>query len=82
MVLSEAVGIAAVGSIVGVVLGGLLHLLSDKILTASTSIAIHYSPQASTLLYVAVSMGLCVVGALTPAVRAARMNISESITAQ
>ncbi len=82
MVLSEAVAIAVVGSVVGVVLGGMLHLLSDEILTASTSIQVHYSPQWSTLLYVAVSVGLCIVGALTPAVRAARMNISESIAAE
>ncbi|GED98642.1 ABC transporter permease [Gordonia crocea] len=79
MVLAEAVAIAVVGSAVGVLLGGFLHLLSDKILTASTSIAIHYEPRYSALLYVAVSVGLCVVGALTPAVRAARMNISESL---
>ncbi len=82
MVLAEAVAIAAVGSAVGLVLGAMLHLLSDKILTASTSIAVHYSPQASTLVYVAVSMGLCVIGAVTPAMRAARMNISESIAAE
>ncbi|GAB11744.1 putative ABC transporter permease protein [Gordonia araii NBRC 100433] len=82
MVLSEAVAIAVVGSITGLILGGMLHLLSDQILTASTSIQVHYSPQWSTLLYVAVSVGLCIVGALTPAVRAARLNISESIAAE
>lgn len=79
MVLAEAVAIAVVGSLVGLVLGGFLHLLSDKILAASTSIAVQYSPQASTVLYVAVSVGLCLVGALTPAMRAARLNISESL---
>ena len=65
-------------SLAGLILA-LLHLISDQILTAATSIAVHHSPQWSTLIYVVVSVGLCLVGALTPAVRAARMNISESI---
>ena len=79
MVLAEAAAIAVIGSLAGLILGALLHLISDQILTAATSIAVHYSPQWSTLIYVVVSVGLCLVGALTPAVRAARMNISESI---
>ncbi|MFT4201936.1 FtsX-like permease family protein [Gordonia sp. (in: high G+C Gram-positive bacteria)] len=79
MVLAEAVAIAVVGSLAGLVLGGMLHLISNQILSASTSIAVHYSAQWTTLLYVAVSVGLCIIGALTPAMRAARLNISEAI---
>ncbi|MFW0795274.1 FtsX-like permease family protein [Gordonia sp. CPCC 205515] len=79
MVVAEAAAVAIVGSITGIILGGALHFLSNKILTATTSIDIHYSPRPSTLVFVAVACGLCVVGALVPALRASRMNISESI---
>ncbi|MFT3901026.1 MAG: FtsX-like permease family protein [Gordonia sp. (in: high G+C Gram-positive bacteria)] len=79
MVLSEAAAIAVVGSAAGLVLGGMLHLISNQILSASTSIAVHYAAQWTTLLYVLVSVALCIIGALTPAIRAARLNISEAI---
>ncbi|GGF22634.1 FtsX-like permease family protein [Williamsia phyllosphaerae] len=79
MVLAEAAAIAAVGSVLGVLSGELLHVISDKVLGVTTSVDIGYSPQYSTILYVVVAFGLCFVGAFLPAARAARMNISESI---
>ncbi len=79
-VLAEAAAIAAVGSVLGVVSGELLHVISDKVLGVTTSIDIGYSPQYSTILYVVVAFGLCFVGAFLPAARAARMNISESLS--
>ncbi|WP_262365665.1 FtsX-like permease family protein [Gordonia sp. OPL2] len=79
MVVSEAAGVALIGSAVGLVLGSALHYLSDKILSATTSIEIAYSPRPTTLLFVGVACALCIVGALVPAMRASRMNISESI---
>ncbi|WAC56784.1 FtsX-like permease family protein [Gordonia sp. SL306] len=79
MVVAEAAGIALIGSVTGLVLGSALHFLSDKILSATTSIEIAYSPRPSTLLFVGVACALCIVGALVPAQRASRMNISESI---
>lgn len=79
MVVAEAAAVAIIGSLTGIVLGSALHFLSNKILSATTSIDIHYSPQPSTLIFVVVACGLCVVGALVPAIRASRMNISESI---
>ena len=79
MVLAEAAAVAIVGSVVGVIIGGVLHWLSDKILTATTSVQVEFAMQWNTLIFVVVACGLCLVGALVPAVRAARMNISESI---
>ncbi|MXP20090.1 FtsX-like permease family protein [Gordonia sp. HNM0687] len=79
MVVAEAAGVALIGSLTGLILGGALHFLSDKILWATTSIDIQYSPRPTTLIFVAVACGLCIVGALIPAMRASRMNISESI---
>ncbi|MDY6809790.1 MAG: FtsX-like permease family protein, partial [Actinomycetota bacterium] len=79
MVVAEAAGVALIGSLTGLILGGALHFLSDKILSATTSIDIQYSPRPTTLIFVAVACGLCIVGALIPAMRASRMNISESI---
>ncbi|GAC67975.1 ABC transporter permease [Gordonia soli] len=81
MVLAEAAAVAVVGSVIGLVLGSALHLLSDAILTATTSIQVQYSPQLSTLLFVSVAFALCLVGSSVPAARASRMNISESILA-
>ncbi|GAB91045.1 ABC transporter permease [Gordonia rhizosphera] len=79
MVVAEAAAVALIGSVTGIVLGLALHLLSNKILTATTSIDIMFSPRPSTLQFVAIACTLCIVGALLPARRAARMNISESI---
>ena len=79
MVLAEAAAVAIVGSATGLLIGGVLHWPADKILSATTSVGVEYSPQPSTLLFVAVAMGLCLLGALVPAMRAARLNISESI---
>lgn len=79
MVVAEAAAVAIVGSVTGLIIGSALHLLSDKLLTATTSIDIAYSPRPSTLVFVVVACALCVCGALFPAMRASRMNISESI---
>lgn len=79
MVLAEAGAVALVGAVVGVVMGTLLHVLSNEILTVTTAIDVQYSPQWSTGVFVALSAGLCVVGAVVPAIRASRLNISESI---
>ena len=79
MVVAEAGAIAVVGTVTGLVMGTGLHFLADKILSATTSLDITYSPRPSTLLFVAVSIVLCLVGAFVPAARAARMNITEAI---
>ncbi len=79
MVLAEAAAVAIVGSATGILVGGVLHWLADKILSATTSVGVEYSPQPSTLLFVTIAVGLCLLGALIPAMRAARLNISESI---
>lgn len=81
MVLSEAAAIALVGAAVGLALGSGLHLLADRILSQTTSIDIGYSPVLSAVGYVAVPVVLCLVGALVPAVRASRLNISSQLTA-
>ncbi|MFT3716845.1 MAG: FtsX-like permease family protein [Gordonia sp. (in: high G+C Gram-positive bacteria)] len=82
MVLAEAGSVAVVGAVVGVVMGSGLHYLSDKILTEVTSIDILYRPLWSSALYVAVAAALCLFGALVPALRASRMNITESIISE
>lgn len=82
MVLAEAGSVAIVGALIGVVLGSGLHWLADKILTETTSIDIVYRPLWSSAGYVAVAAALCLLGAIVPASRAARMNITESILAE
>ncbi len=82
MVLSEAASVAIVGAVVGAVLGSGLHYLADLILTETTSIDIAYRPLWSSLGYVAVAAALCLLGAIVPALRASRMNITESILSE
>ncbi|MFZ2510191.1 MAG: FtsX-like permease family protein [Gordonia sp. (in: high G+C Gram-positive bacteria)] len=82
MVLAEAGSVAIVGALVGVVMGGGLHYLADLILTETTSVDIAYSPLLSSAGYVAAAAALCLIGALVPALRASRMNITESILAE
>ncbi|MEO9326880.1 FtsX-like permease family protein [Gordonia sp. B21] len=82
MVLAEAAAVAIVGALVGIVLGATMHLLSDEILSVTTSLTVIYSPRPSVAMFVAIAVALCLVGAFLPAVRASRMNISESIQAE
>ncbi|MGV9669344.1 FtsX-like permease family protein [Gordonia sp. NPDC003504] len=79
MVLAEAGAVAVVGALTGLVVGAILHVLSDEILAATTSIDVAYSPRPITIVFVAASVVLCLVGAAVPARRAARMNITEAI---
>lgn len=82
MVVAEAAAVAVVGAITGLVMGTGLHVLADKILSATTSLDISYAPRPSTLIFVAVSVVLCLLGAYVPAHRAARMNITAAIAAE
>ncbi|GAA3951329.1 ABC transporter permease [Gordonia caeni] len=82
MVLAEAGSVAVVGAAVGVVMGSGLHYLADKSLAETTSIDIVYQPLWSSAGYVAAAAALCLFGALVPAVRASRMNITESILSE
>ncbi|MBA4023214.1 MAG: ABC transporter permease [Gordonia sp.] len=79
MVLAEAAAVAAVGSLLGVVMGTGLHIVGNKILTQTTSVQVQYSPQLVIGLYVVTAFALCFAGAFFPAARAGRMNISEAI---
>jgi len=79
MVLAEAAAVAAVGSLLGVVMGTGLHIVGNKILAQSTSVEVVYSPQLLIVGYVIVAFGLCFAGSFFPAARAGRMNISESL---
>jgi putative ABC transport system permease protein len=79
MVLAEAAAVAAVGSLLGVVMGTALHVVGNKILTETTSVQVQYSPQIVIGIYVLVAFVLCFAGAFFPAARAGRMNISEAI---
>lgn len=82
MVLAEAAAVALVGSALGLILGTALHLLSNRILSATTALDVLYSPRPTILIFVGIAVVLCLVGAVVPATRAARMNISESILSE
>ncbi|GAA4744415.1 ABC transporter permease [Gordonia alkaliphila] len=82
MVLAEAGSVAIVGAAVGLVMGSGLHVVADRILTETTSIDIVYQPLWSTVGYVAAAAALCLLGAVVPAARASRMNITESILSE
>ncbi|WP_415045104.1 FtsX-like permease family protein [Gordonia sp. (in: high G+C Gram-positive bacteria)] len=82
MVMAEAVSVASVGALIGVVMGSGLHFVADTILAETTSIDVVYRPLWSTIGYVAVASALCLAGAVVPAYRASRMNITESILSE
>ncbi|SIR68378.1 ABC transporter permease [Williamsia sterculiae] len=80
MVLAEAAAIAATGTVLGVMMGEVLHELSNRILATTTSVDIVYTAQWQTAVYVVVAFALCFAGAFFPAAQASRMTIRDAVT--
>ena len=80
MVLLESLAVAAVGTLIGVVLGLLQHRVGIEALASLTGIRIDYSLVATpTFLAVAAATVTALVAAILPAARAARVNVIEAI---
>lgn len=81
-VLAEAVGIALAGAALGLVAGTGLQLLSGRILTTLTHVHVAFSPSPGALAYAAVAIALCVGGALFPARRASRLEVTDALATE
>ncbi|MEV0293668.1 FtsX-like permease family protein [Nocardia sp. NPDC050710] len=80
-VLAEAGAVGIVGGAIGLVFGASLHYLGTMILSATTSIRVTYTVHPLALVYAAVALGLCLLGAIPPARRAGRIGIVEAVSA-
>ena len=79
-ILAEAAGVGIVGGLLGLILGGAIQYLISIALTdvLSIDVAWHASP---TMIAIGVgALGLCLLGSVPPAVRAARLKIVEAVT--
>jgi putative ABC transport system permease protein len=79
-ILAEAAGIGIVGGLLGLVLGAAIQYLTSIALTNVLSIDVAWQPSASMILIGVGALGICLLGAVPPAVRAARLNIVEAVS--
>lgn len=82
MVLAEALAVGVVGGGIGIVGGELVHYISDIVLTTATGIDISFGANPVMLLSAAIALVLCLLGAIPPALRAARLNILAAVTVE
>ena len=78
-VLAEAAGVGVVGAATGTLIGAANQYLSTSALTHVLSIDVVYAPSLLALLFACTAFGLTLLGAVPPAVRAARLDIVEAI---
>jgi putative ABC transport system permease protein len=82
MVLVEALAVGLMGGVIGLVFGVSLHYLATVVLSATTSFDIAYRVEPVVLLYAAVALVVCLLGAFPPAWRASRLNIIDAIAVE
>lgn len=78
-VLAEAAGLGAVGAVIGVVFGTANQYLSASALTQVLSIDVVFEPSLLAVVFACAALGLTLLGAIPPAVRAARLDIVDAI---
>ncbi len=78
-VLAEAVGVGVVGAGLGAVVGVANQYLNTFALTSVLSIDVEYRFSVLTVVFACAAMGLTLLGAIPPAIRAARLNIVDAV---
>ncbi|MEC3915158.1 FtsX-like permease family protein [Nocardia sp. CDC160] len=78
-VLTEAAGIGVIGAVMGLAVGSAVHYLATFALGHAISMDIAYHPSPLLVAYAVIALGLSLLGALPPALRAARLPIVEAI---
>lgn len=78
-VVAEAAGIGVVGALIGAVFGAVNQYLATSALTNVLSIDVAYAATALAVLFACAAFGLTLLGAIPPAVRAARLEIVEAV---
>lgn len=80
-ILAEAAGIGIVGAALGLVLGAAIQYLTSIALTNVLSIDVAWQPRPSMIAIGVCALAICLLGSIPPAVRAARLDIVEAISA-
>ena len=80
-ILAEAAGIGIVGAVLGLVLGAAIQYLTSVALTNVLSIDVAWQPRPSMIAIGLGALAICLLGSIPPAVRAARLDIVEAISA-
>jgi putative ABC transport system permease protein len=80
-ILAEAAGIGIVGGVLGLILGGAIQYLISIAMTNVLSIDVAWEASPMMIVVGLFAVVICLVGAVTPAVRGARLNIVEAISA-
>ncbi len=79
VVVAETCAIGLVGATLGLVFGSVMHWLVTKILTSTAGLRVEFTAQPGLLGYALVGVGLCLLGGLPPAVRAARLDVVAAV---
>jgi putative ABC transport system permease protein len=78
-ILAEAAGLGVVGAVTGALVGAANQYLSSYALTNVLSIDVIYTPSVLALVFACAAFGLTLLGAVPPAVRAARLDIVAAV---
>ncbi|KAA0024860.1 FtsX-like permease family protein [Antrihabitans cavernicola] len=79
MILAEAAGIGIVGALLGLVFGYAQQFVADFASSQAWNVDVKFEPTIASIVLAVCAMLLCLVGALPPAYKAARMNIIDAL---
>ena len=80
MVLVEAASVGIVGAIVGLIFGLICQYFYDAATPAVLNFDVAYRPDLGALGFAALALVLCLLGCISPAVRAARVDILRALS--
>ncbi|MEV6070765.1 FtsX-like permease family protein [Nocardia sp. NPDC052001] len=81
MVLAEAAAIGLIGAALGVLFGLANQYLYSLLATDIMGLDVHFRPGPPLLVFTVAALALSLLGSIPPAVRAARLNIVEAVSA-
>ncbi|MCP2288198.1 ABC transporter permease [Nocardia amikacinitolerans] len=79
MIVAEACAVGAVGGAVGFVAGLALQYVSCRVLGVLTGFPVAFEPEPVAVLTAVSAVGICLVGALVPAIGAGRATVAEAL---
>jgi putative ABC transport system permease protein len=79
-ILAEAAGVGIVGGLLGLILGSGIQYLISTALTKVLSIDVTYTASPAMIGIGLGALAMCLLGAIPPAVRAARLNIVDAVS--